>query len=528
MRSTVTSRPERPVESAVYFAVAELLANVASALFEANHQDWQPPNTHDRCRLTPSPRKEDRHAHDTSRFRIEARETGRTHGGSHVPASISSPPGTRAVPGAAQECTDFRRGAAGLTLAYWLSRHGFCPTVVERAPAPRDGGQAVDIRGAAIDVAGRAGILGALRQAHTRTRGMTYVSATGKHLASMNAAFGVVDAADVEIVRGDLVGILYEAARSGAEYIFGDSVTGMTEVPGAVEVTFERAEPRTFDLVIGADGLHSTLRALAFGPEPSFVRHLGMYLSVFTVPNDMGLDHWQLIHVSPGKSVTVTSARDNTEARAIFFFASPPLEYDHRDISQQQELLEAAFAGQGWEIPRLLAAMRDAPDFYFDSVSQIRMDNWSADRVTLVGDAATALRRCRARAPASRWSGLMCWPVHCRPPAATTASPSPLTSAGCGTSWLVTSRSRSGTPSGSSRRLAADLAAEPGHQDTALPPRQEARPRPGHQRRPGGSQRHRAGRQPGLISGPVTAAVVTARRFAKQAAGQDCPSEGSR
>ena len=214
-------------------------------------------------------------------------------------------------------------GPAGLTLAYWLSRHGFCPTVVERAPAPRDGGQAVDIRGAAIDVARRAGILGALRQARTRTRGMTYVGATGKHLASMNAAFGVVDAADVEIVRGDLVGILHEAARSGAEYIFGDSVTGMAEVPGAVEVTFERAEPRTFDLVIGADGLHSTLRALAFGPEPSFVRHLGMYLSVFTVPNDMGLDHWQLIHVAPGKSVTVTSARDNTEAQGHLLLRLP-------------------------------------------------------------------------------------------------------------------------------------------------------------------------------------------------------------
>lgn len=278
-------------------------------------------------------------------------------------------------------------GPAGLTLAYWLSRHGFSPTVVERAPGPRDGGQAVDIRGAAIEVAERTGILGALRQARTRTRGMTYVGATGKHLASMNAAFGVVDAADVEIVRGDLVGILYEAARSGTEYLFGDSVTGITQTPDAVEVTFERAAPRSFDLVIGADGLHSTVRAVAFGPESQFARHLGMYLSVFTVANDMGLAHWQLIHVSPGKSVTVTSARDNTEARAIFFFASPPLDYGHRDTGQQQELLERAFAGQAWQIPRLLAAMRDTPDFYFDSVSQVRMDNWSAGRVTLVGDA---------------------------------------------------------------------------------------------------------------------------------------------
>lgn len=276
-------------------------------------------------------------------------------------------------------------GLAGLTLAYWLSRHGFSPTVVERAPALRDGARRSTFaarRSTSPDDRGS----WALRQARTGTRGMTYVSATGKHLASMSAAFGVVDAADVEIVRGDLAGILHEAARSGGEYIFGDSVTGMAEVPGAVEVTFERAGPRTFDLVIGADGLHSTLRALAFGPEPSFVRHLGMYLTAFTVPNDMGLDHWQLTHVAPGKSVTVTSARDSTEARVIFF-ASPPLDYDHRDIGQQQELLEAAFAGQGWEIPRLLAAMRDAPGFYFDSVSQIRMDNWPADRVALAGDA---------------------------------------------------------------------------------------------------------------------------------------------
>jgi hypothetical protein len=136
-------------------------------------------------------------------------QASRTRGGSHVPTSISSRPGTRAAPGAARECADFRHGPGGLTLAYWLSRRGFCPTVVERAPTPRDGGQAVDIRGAAIDVTGRAGILGALRQARTRTRGMTYVSATGKHLASMNAAFGVIDAADVEIVRGDLAGILH-------------------------------------------------------------------------------------------------------------------------------------------------------------------------------------------------------------------------------------------------------------------------------------------------------------------------------
>jgi 2-polyprenyl-6-methoxyphenol hydroxylase-like FAD-dependent oxidoreductase len=278
-------------------------------------------------------------------------------------------------------------GVAGQALAYWLRRLGFTPVVVERAPAPRDGGQAVDLRGAAIEVARRTGILDAARAARTGTRGTSYVNSAGKRLASLNGAFGVIDARDVEIVRGDLVSILYEAARNDVEYIFDDSISSLTEAADGVTVTFERSAPRTFHLVVGADGLHSRVRGLAFGPESRFIDHLGLYLAVVTIPNDLKLDHWQLIYVTPGKSVTVTSARGNREARAIFFFASEPLDYDHRDPGQQQELLAAAFAGAGWEVPGLLTAMREAPDFYLDSVSQVRMGSWSSGRVTLVGDA---------------------------------------------------------------------------------------------------------------------------------------------
>ncbi len=278
-------------------------------------------------------------------------------------------------------------GIAGQALACWLRRLGFTPVVVERAPAPRDGGQAVDLRGAAIEVARRTGILDAARAGRTGTRGTSYVNSAGKRLASLNGAFGVIDARDVEIVRGDLVSILYEAARNDVEYIFDDSISSLTENADGVTVTFERSAPRTFHLVVGADGLHSRVRGLVFGPESRFIGHLGLYLAVFTIPNDLELDHWQLIYVTPGKSVTVTSARGNREARAIFFFASEPLDYDHRDRGQQQDLLAAAFAGTGWEVPGLLAAMREAPDFYLDSVSQVRMSSWSAGRVTLVGDA---------------------------------------------------------------------------------------------------------------------------------------------
>ena len=113
--------------------------------------------------------------------------------------------------------------------------------------------------------------------------------------------------------------------------------------------------------MVGADGLHSRVRGLAFGPESRFINHLGLYVSVFTIPNDLGLDHWQLIYVTPGRSVTVSSARGNREARATFFFASDPLELDYRDRGQQQQLLAAAFGGDGWEVPRLLTAMPAGP-----------------------------------------------------------------------------------------------------------------------------------------------------------------------
>ena len=278
-------------------------------------------------------------------------------------------------------------GVSGPALAYWLRRLGFNPVVVERAPAPRDGGQAVDLRGAAIEVARRTGILDTVRAARTGTRGMSYVDSAGKRLATLDGAFGVIDPQDVEIVRGDLVRILYEATRNDVEYIFDDSISGLTDAGDGVAVTFERSAPRTFHLVVGADGLHSRVRGLVFGPESRFLHHLGLYLSVFTIPNDLKLDHWQLIYVTPGKSVTVTSARDNREARAIFFFGSQPLDYDYRDRGRQQELLAAAFAGDGWEVPGLLAAMREAPDFYLDPVGQVRMDSWSSGRVALAGDA---------------------------------------------------------------------------------------------------------------------------------------------
>jgi 2-polyprenyl-6-methoxyphenol hydroxylase-like FAD-dependent oxidoreductase len=194
--------------------------------------------------------------------------------------------------------------------------------------------------------------------------------------------------AEIEILRGDLIRILYAAARDDVGYIFDDSITAISQSEEGVRVNFERSEPRHFDLVVGADGLHSKVRALAFGDESKFVRDLGAYVSIFTTPNHFDLDGWELMYSTPGKTSALYPARHNTEAKAMFFFASEPLHYDRHDIAQQRSILAQAFAGEGWEVPRLLEAMWDAPDFYFDRVSQVHLDSWSSGRVVLVGDAS--------------------------------------------------------------------------------------------------------------------------------------------
>ncbi|MFD7557582.1 FAD-dependent monooxygenase [Streptomyces sp. NPDC059533] len=275
---------------------------------------------------------------------------------------------------------------AGPALAYWLHRHGFNPTVVERAPALRDGGYAVDFRGEAhLSVLRGMGILDAVEAARTGTGSMSYVNSAGKVQAKLPAD---LFAGDVEILRGDLARILYDATAPYTEYVFGDSITSLTEDADGVTVAFERSAPRRFDLVIGADGMHSNTRRLAFGPEERFVKHLGLHCAIFTTANHLGLDHTGHAYRTAGKLVAMYSARHNTEAKAVFYFASPALDLGRREVTRQQAFLAEQFAGTGWESDRLLREMRYAPDFYFDSVGQVRMDSWSRGRIALVGDAA--------------------------------------------------------------------------------------------------------------------------------------------
>ncbi|WP_433197166.1 FAD-dependent monooxygenase [Nocardia sp. CA-107356] len=277
---------------------------------------------------------------------------------------------------------------AGPALAYWLHRYGFTVTVVEQAPALREGGYKVDIRGAAIPVVERMGLLPTVRQAGTRMRGGAWVDESGKALATLGPdLIGLRAPGDEEVLRGDLSRILYDATKNGVEYLFGDSIVGLTPQADGVEVRFHRSAPRVFDLVIGADGLHSTVRGQTFGPEREFVRHTGMAACVVSVPNFLDLDRWELIHPTPGRVVQVYSTQHST-AKAQFIFAAPDALPERGDRAEQQRLVAEMFADASWETAELLRAMSDSPDFYFDSVSQVHLQRWSLDRVALVGDAA--------------------------------------------------------------------------------------------------------------------------------------------
>jgi 2-polyprenyl-6-methoxyphenol hydroxylase-like FAD-dependent oxidoreductase len=280
-------------------------------------------------------------------------------------------------------------GVAGPVVAFWLRRLGLQPTVVELRPALHfgDGGHAVDLFGPAVEIIDRMGVGDAVRAARTRTVTLSLVR-PGRHTVDVDVSALVTGISDqhVEIIRGDLVRILYGATRDDVEYLFGDSVTALTVTGDGVDVTFASGAARRFDLVVGADGLHSGIRALTFGDVPG--HFLGGYLGVCTVPIESRLGGRMLALNAVGRTVGLYEVGDEGRARAIFMFrSSHELPFDHRDLNRQRQLLRAAFGDLGWEVPRLLAAADDADDFYFDAISQIRMDSWSRGRVTLLGDA---------------------------------------------------------------------------------------------------------------------------------------------
>ncbi|MFE9427878.1 FAD-dependent monooxygenase [Kitasatospora sp. NPDC006697] len=276
-------------------------------------------------------------------------------------------------------------GIAGPALAFWLHRRGFTVTVVEQAPALRDGGSAVDFRGAQLEVLRRMGILDEIRARATAMGAEVIVDEQDRPVVELPA---LLFSGEVEIERGELTRILFERTEQDVEYVFGDSITELAEGPDGVRVGFRHGAPRTFDLVVGADGMHSVVRDLGWGPEARFRTDSGFYTAGCTVPNLLGLDHEGRIYNTPGRGVLVMSHRDPATAGLGLVFHAGELSYDRHDPEAQRRLVTEAFAGVGWHTPRLLPHLAGATDWYFDSLSQIDVPEYSRGRVVLLGDAA--------------------------------------------------------------------------------------------------------------------------------------------
>ncbi|HET6289025.1 MAG TPA: FAD-dependent monooxygenase [Amycolatopsis sp.] len=282
---------------------------------------------------------------------------------------------------------------AGPAIAFWLRRYGFSVTVVEKADGPRGGGYPIDVRGTALEAARRMGILPRLREAHIETRLLTFRDSDGREVASVHpqTVVGGVEGSDVEVRRGDLAEILYGATRDDVEYVFDDSIDVLEEDEAGVEVIFRSGTRRVFDLVVGADGVHSRTRELVFGPERHYHRYLGYCFAGFTMPNEFGLSREGVLWTVPGRGAALYAVKGSERVHGFLVAARPEPPYEVlRDPQGQIDLIAATFADDGWEIPAMVTAMRGADDLFFDTVSQLHLPRWSSGRIGLVGDAAYA------------------------------------------------------------------------------------------------------------------------------------------
>ena len=282
---------------------------------------------------------------------------------------------------------------AGPALAYWLRHYGYDVTIVEKADALRGGGYPIDIRGTALDVVDRMGLLPPLREAHVHTRKISFLNPDGSVLTSFtpDTVTGIA-AADLEIRRGDLATILYGTIRDDVEMIFNDSIASLDDRGDGVDITFAGGARRTFDLVVGADGLHSRTRSLVLGPEAQYHHYIGYSFAGYGMRNHLGLSREGVLWAVPGRAAALYAVGDNPEYVHAFLnvgITEPPLDA-HRDPEAQRRLIASLFTDQQWEIPRMVEAMLHADDLFFDVVSQIRLPRWSQGRVALVGDAAYA------------------------------------------------------------------------------------------------------------------------------------------
>lgn len=279
---------------------------------------------------------------------------------------------------------------AGPALAWWLKRFGFAPTIVEKSSAPRPGGHAIDIRGSALDVVRAMGVADEISARRTRMTGVSKLNAAGEEVwrsEEMTISGGSFGAEAIEILRDDLSSVLVSALPKDIEFLYGDSIRSVAEGADGISVSFDKGADRTFDLVIGADGMASGLRKMIFGDDDQYVHPFDIVLAPYTAPNILGLEDWQLTYDAGKDSCMIYSAPGNKALRVCFGFSAKLADVPV-DRAAQIALVRKNCSHMGWEIPRLLDAMDQAKDFYLGPIAQVKMESWTKGRVALVGDAA--------------------------------------------------------------------------------------------------------------------------------------------
>lgn len=278
---------------------------------------------------------------------------------------------------------------AGPALAWWLHRFGFYVTVVERAPEFRDGGQNIDVRGAARTVLERMGLFQAVKDHGTGEQGFAFVDEEGAVVAEFDEAELGSNSltAELEILRGDLARLLYEHSRAQVSYRFGDSITAVQETEQQVTVTFAHGAPENFDLVVVAEGANSTTRQLLFG-EAVTRKPYDLYVAYFTIPREAGDGKIARSYNAPGGRSLCLRPDNQGTTRALLALQQEPAGYESLAPDEQKATLQRLFADAGWEAPRILRELVNADDFYFEMVSQVKLDSWTQGRVVLTGDAA--------------------------------------------------------------------------------------------------------------------------------------------
>jgi 2-polyprenyl-6-methoxyphenol hydroxylase-like FAD-dependent oxidoreductase len=280
-------------------------------------------------------------------------------------------------------------GIAGPTLAFWLRAAGFEPVLVERAPGLRAGGYVIDFWGLGYDIAERMGLIAEIGRIGYRVREMRVLDGAGRRIAGFGARVfsELTGGRYVTLQRSDLSRQLFGRIEGRVECIFGDEIVALEERSDGVRVQLQHAGERSFDLVIGADGLHSAVRKLAFGPQSQFEKHLGYVVAAFEArgyrPRDEDV---YLIHGQPGRMIGRFTLCDDRTLFLLVFASDNAALPSTRDL--QEAMLRDVYGNGGWECPNMLGELDRTEELYFDRVSQIKMQDWSRGRIALIGDAA--------------------------------------------------------------------------------------------------------------------------------------------